>query len=157
MSLLQGFQREWYCSSFYVSSNLYLCPSNIDMYWPKSGLFQWRIQKDRVRYLVITSSTAHGGGTGSDLEVLYLFSQVHLISQNCPQNSSNKNIPWDNSSAQHLLLEAKAQLSAHHQISKLFHYKHNACKIGPTILQFLTNSLLEGQRHFRKLCPLFPL
>lgn len=28
------------------------------MYWPKSGLFQWRIQKDRVPYLVITASTA---------------------------------------------------------------------------------------------------
>lgn len=88
---------------------------------------------------------------------LYLFSQVYLISQNCPQNISNRNIPSDNSSAQHLLLEAKAQLSAHHQFSKLFHYKHNTCKVGPTILEFLTYSLSEGERYFRKLCLLFPL
>lgn len=79
------------------------------MHWPKSDLFHWRIQKDKVSHLVITSSTAHGWRDWEGREVLYLISQVHFISQKCPQNISNKNIPLpDYSSAQHLLLEAKA-------------------------------------------------
>lgn len=92
------------------------------MYWPKSGLFQWRMQKDSMPYLLITSYTAHGWRDWEGLEVLYLFSQAHLNLSELPSNISNKNIPLpDTSSAQHLLLGAKAQLSAHHQFFKLFH------------------------------------